>query len=117
MLFALSWVISENKLTTPKSTMNVIAADIRLFFSLIFQTNYLSHFIHHSTLNIQHWRKSTLSSFITQHSTFFCSSLFDFDLMTSHTPEKTRMTATPCGSVKTLSPTATLTMTETMGCT
>ena len=70
MLFALSWVISENKLTTPKSTMNVIAADIRLFFSLIFQTNYLSHFIHHSTLNIQHWRKSTLISFITQHSSF-----------------------------------------------
>ena len=43
MLFALSWVISENKLTMPKSTTNVIAADIRLFFSLIFQTIYHSH--------------------------------------------------------------------------
>ena len=76
MLFALSWVISENKLTTPKSTMNVIAADIRLFFSPIFTTS------QHTSFNFAFFPR-------------FSSSLFDFDLMTSHTPEKTRMTATP----------------------
>ena len=68
----------------------------------------------HSTFIIQHCTNSTL---IIPHSTCFCMSLFDFDLITSHTPEKTRTTATPCGSVKTLMPTATLTTTDKMGCT
>ena len=44
-------------------------------------------------------------------------SLFDFDFITSQTPEKMKMTAIPCGTVKMLSPVRTLTMTDTTGCT
>ena len=47
----------------------------------------------------------------------FCISLFDFDFITSQTPEKIKMSAMPCGTVKTLSPVRTLTMTDTTGCT
>lgn len=47
----------------------------------------------------------------------FAMSLFDFDFITSQTPEKMKMTAIPCGTVKMLSPVRTLTMTDTTGCT
>jgi hypothetical protein len=65
--------------------------------------------------------ENTLNGAFAYHdygiSAFFSISRRDFDFVTSHTPEKTRITAMPCGHVKTPMPVSSETVTETRGCT